>query len=323
MAFLLTCLIEIDTFKFRYAENVEIESSGQELGDKCTIRLPNKAVLRKSDTETEELSLEKTYKTGMPVKVALGYDGNNNVLFEGYIAQIKPNTPLEVICEDEIYKLKRSKKISKAYTGTLKELLKMYFEGVQLDKNMPDVKLTNFTLKEATQAEILKQLKEAYGLYAYFRGKKLYVGLPFFEGFEKKHKFHFQKNIISSDLEYKKEEDVRVKCVAISFLSNNTKIEVKDVGDSDGEQKTFHFFGITDKEQLKTLAENELRKLKFEGYRGGFETFGVPVVAHSETVQLYDNRYAERNGQGYLIDKVKTTWGTGGYRQNIEISKKV
>lgn len=322
MALLLTCLIEIDTLRFRYAENVEIESTWQELGDKCVIKLPNKAVLKRSETETEELSLEKTFKAGMPVRVSLGYDGANKVLFEGYIAQIKPNIPLEIICEDEIYKLKRSPKISKAYTGTLKGLLQEQFAGVKLDKAMPDVKLTNFIIKEATQAEILKQLKEAYGLCAYFRGKQLYVGLPYFEGFDKKHKFDFQKNVISSDLEYKKREDIRLKCKAISFISNNTKIEV-EAGDSDGEQKTFHFFGITDKAQLKTLAENELRKLKFEGYRGSFEAFGVPFVKHSETVLLYDSRYQERNGQGYLVDKVKTTWGVNGYRQNIEIARKI
>lgn len=322
MALLLTCLIEIDTLRFRYAESVEIESTWQELGDKCTISLPNKAVLKKSDTESKELSLEKTFKTGMPVKVALGYDGNNNTLFEGYISQIKPNTPLEIICEDEIYKLKRSKKVNRVYAGTLKGLLREYFAGVQLDKNMPDVRLINFVLKEATQAEILKQIKESYGLCAYFRGKQLYVGLPFFEGFDKQHKFHFQKNVISSGLEYKKTEDIRLKCKAISFISNNTKIEA-EVGDSDGEQKTFHFFGITDKNQLKTLAENELKKLKFEGYRGDFEAFGVPLVRHSETVLLYDNRYQERKGQGYLVDKVKTSWGVNGYRQNIEIARKI
>jgi len=321
MALLLTCLIEIDTLKFRYAESVEIESSWAEEG-KCTIRLPNKAVLKRSDTEKEELSLEKTFRTAMPVRVHLGYDDKNKLLFEGYISQIKPNTPLEIVCEDEMYQLKRSKKISQTYTGTLKNLLQKYFAGVRLDSKMPDVKLTNFILKEATQAEILARLKEVYGLCAYFRGKQLYVGLPYFEGTERKHKFHFQKNVITSDLEYKKTEDVRLKCKAISFLSNNTKIEA-EVGDSDGEQKTFHFFGINNKAQLETLAKNELKKLKFEGYRGSFEAFGVPVVAHSETVLLYDNRYAERNGQGYLVDKVTTSWGVSGYRQKIEIARKV
>jgi hypothetical protein len=314
-------MLEIDTLKFRYAENIEIESTWQELGDKCTISLPNKAVLKKNDTDTEELNLEKTFKTGMAVKVHLGYDNNNTLLFEGYISQIKPNLPLEIVCEDEIYKLKRSKKINKAFTGTLRGLLSMYFEQIEIDSNLPDVKLTNFILKEATQAEILKQLKDTYGLCAYFRGKKLYVGLQYFE-VKGRHKFDFQKNVVSSNLEYKKEDDIRLKAKAISFLSNNTKIEA-EVGDSDGEQKTFYFYGENDKNKLKILAENELKKLKFEGYRGSFEAFGVPVVAHGETVLLFDKRYAERNGQGYLVDKVKTSWGASGYRQIIEIARKV
>ncbi|MDX1903788.1 MAG: hypothetical protein SFU27_06470 [Thermonemataceae bacterium] len=323
MSLLLTCLIQIDTIKFRYAESVEIESSWRE-AEKCTLRIPRKALLKKNESTIEELDLEKTFKTGMPVSVALGYDGQNTELFSGYIAEIKPDTLLEIICEDEYYQLKRSKRISKSYTGTLKGLLQSYFPQAEIDEKLPDVKLVNFIMKEVTQAEILKQLKESYGFCAYFRAKKLYVGLPYFEGVaNKKHKFDFQKNVVSAELAYKKEEDIRVKCTVISFLSNNTKIEEKDIGDKEGEQKTFFLYGESDKAKLKAFGENELKKLKFEGYRGSLTAFGLPVVKHQDTVLLYDKRYTERSGQGYLVDKVKTSWGMGGYRQQIEISRKV
>jgi len=321
MSLLLTCRIEIGPFRFAYAQGIQIESTWQELGDKCTITLPNKAVLRKSDTETEAVSLERTFKAGMPVKVALGYDGNNVLSFEGYIAQIKPNVQVELICEDEIYQLKRSEKISRSFSGSLFRLLSESFPDVELDKAMPDVRLTNFVVKQATRAELLQQLKEAYGLCAYFRGKRLFVGLPYFN-VGKKHIFHFQKNVIDSELEYKKEEDIRLKAKAVSFLSNNTKIEV-EVGDKDGEQRTLFFYQVSNKEQLKVFAETELKKLKFEGYRGSFEAFGLPVVAHTDTVAFYDNRYEERAGQAYLVDKVITKWGVGGYRQSIEANRKV
>ena len=329
MSLLLTCDIKIDKYRFFYAESIEVESSWQDLGDKCTIKLPNKIVLVQSKDDSPEktitaTSIEKTFKTGMKVSVKTGYDNNNELLFEGYIAHIKPNTPIEIICEDEIYKFKRSAKVNTAYTGTLKGLLNKYFAGVKIDEKLPDVKLSNFMLKNATQAEILKELKDAYGFCAYFYASDLYVGLPYFTRKEKRHKFHFQKNIISSDLEYKKEEDIRLKAKVVSFLSNNTKIEV-EVGDTDGELKTFHFpsVGESDKAKLKTFGEMELKKLKFEGYRGTITTFGIPKVQHSEIVRLYDNRLEERSGQAYLVDKVKTSWGTGGYRQDIEIARKV
>lgn len=324
MSVLLTCNIEIGDYYFPYAESVEIESSWKELGDKCTIKLPNKAVLEKTSTETEEVSLEKTFITGMPVKVSLGYDGNNNVCFYGYVAHIKPNTPLELICEDEIYKLKRSKRINKVYNGTLKNLLTTYFEGVKIDKKLPDVSMTNFVLKEVTQAEILKKLKEEYGFCAFFRNKELYVGLPYFIGSETEHIFHFQKNVISEELEYKKEDDVRMKAVVKSFLSNNKFIEEK-VGDDDGEQKTFFYPGVGEgnKAKLKAFGEMELKKLKFEGYRGNIEAFGLPFVQHSETALLYDDRYEERSGQGYAIDGVKLSWGSGGFHNKYELGPKL
>lgn len=322
MSFLLTCEIVIDKYKFSYANSIEVESSWMDLGDKCTLKLPNKAVLQKSDTESEEVSLEKTFKTGMSVSIKVGYDGDNHDVFKGYIAHIKPNTPLELVCEDEIYKLKRSSKVSEVYNGSLLGMLQKFFPEAILDAKLPRVTLTNFIIKQATQAEILDKLKKEYGFCAYFRGKTLYVGITYFEGLDTKHILHFQKNVIDSALEYKKEEDVRIKAKAISILSNNSKIDI-ETGDSDGEQRTFYFYNITSKEELKKLADNELKKLKFEGYTGTITKFGEPFIRHSETVALYDDKYSERKGQRYLVDKVKTSWGMEGFRQVIDISKKI
>ena len=322
MSFILTCEVVIDKYKFNYANSIEVESAWQTLGDKCTLKLPNKAVLKKNDIESEEISLEKTFKTGMPVSIKVGYDGNNYQIFEGYISNIKPNTPLELMCEDEIYKMKRSEKISENFNGTLTELFQKHYQGSTISDKVPNVFLKNFMIKQATKAEIIMKIKEEYGLAVYFRGKTLYVGLPYFEGLEKKAILHFQKNVIDSDLEYKKEDDIRLKAKATSFLSNNTKITV-EVGDSDGDQRSLFFHGITDETQLKALAENELSKLKFEGYRGSVTLFGEPQITHSGTVLLYDDRYSERKGQRYVVDKVKTTWGTNGFRQVVELGKKV
>lgn len=321
MALRLTAHIRIGALELQYAHEVRIESSFEHISDRCEIVLPDKVLLKRSNM-FETLSLERVLQSGMPVSVSLGYDDNNHLLFEGYVAKIKPDVPLKILCEDEAYKLKRSQKISRSFSGQLSALIDEYFAEVEIDKRLPDVRLSNFIMKDVTPAEVLQKLKEHYGLVAYFRGKRLYVGLPYFENPRPRHKLDFQKNIIAGSLEYRKKEDISLKVKAVSILKDNSKIEV-ETGDSNGEQRTLYFYDIESKSELLKIAESELLRLKFDGYRGKITLFGVPVVQHSDTVLLYDKRYEERSGQAYLVKSVKTTWGVNGYRQEVELDRRV
>jgi len=274
-------------------------------------------------TQAEKVSLEKTLSTGMPVRAYLGYNGTNTLQFSGYINTIKPNQLLEIGCEDGFYKLKRSEKINTVFNGSLQAMLKQYLPQATQHQAVPNVTLTNFVVQQATQAELLAKLSEAYGLSAYFvEADKLYVGLPHLDTTGRRCLFHFQRNIVSSQLIYNKADDVRIQAKAISLLRDNTTLDVQ-VGDKEGEQRTLHFYEIRDKAQLTKFAENTLSQLKFEGYRGSFTAFGWPEVALGDVVVLYDRRYAERQGQSYLIENIEKEWGDNGYRQTITLSNKL
>lgn len=311
MALYLTANIEIGKYRFRYAESVEIESTWRELSDTCKVRLPN---LRGQ--------LEKAISVGDKVKVQIGYDENNKVEFRGYVSDIKPKMPFEIICEDEMYQLKRGTPISKVYKSiTLKALLQEIVPTAEISDSVPDMTLTNFVLNKATPAQALQKIKEYYLLVSYFRNGLLYVGLPYTESNRAKIKYDFQRNIISDDLTYRKKENVKLKAKAISILPNGAKVEV-EVGDKEGEQRTLYFQGIADKTALESIATKELEKYKYEGYTGDFESFGLPFCQHSDIASITDKRYPERAGD-YIIDKVVTTWGTGGFRRKIDLGVKV
>lgn len=329
MSYLLTCKILIDDkYKLGFANEVEITSTWQTLGDTCIIKLPSRGVLVSKGENTdsvEKFSFEERFKAGMNIEVSLGYDGDNQLCFVGKIKSLKPTLPFEIHCEDAVYELKRKKAISRVFNGTLKGLLNSFLSDVELAENIPDVAISNFVIDKATPAEILEKVKDAYGLAAYYKPseKVLFVGLPYseFENYQPV-KFSFQDNVVSDSLEYRKAEDVRIKVKAISILKNNQKIEV-EVGDSDGEIRTLHTYSETDKAKLKAWAESQLGRLKYEGYAGDLTAFGLPYVRHSATVSLFDERYQERTGQVYLVDKVTSTWGTNGFRRRIELGKKI
>lgn len=329
MSFVLSCDILIDgRYRLGFANEVEVKSGWQTLGDTCVIKLPSRGVLVSKGENSEALeqfSFEERFKTGMAVAVSLGYDGGNELEFLGYIREIKPKIPFELHCEDELYQLKRQAAISRVFNGGLKGLLKEVFPAAQLSDGIPDVVLRNFVMDKATPAVVLDKLKEAYGLCAYFipGSKVLFVGLPYSEFAQYTPKLYdFQRNVIGDGLEYRKTEDVRIKVRAVSILKNNEKIEV-EVGDPEGETRTLHTYDEPDVGKLRVWAESQLERLKYEGYAGELTAFGLPRVRHSDAVRLRDARYQERAGQVYVVDKVATTWGMGGYRRRVSLGKRV
>ena len=298
----------------RALHHVKIESGWEMLEDRATVQL--------GDLKGQLASI---IKPGFEIKVELGYKGvYEGVEFEGYIKRVKPNVPMELECEDSLYIL-RKKNLSKAWKATdLKELVSFIIEGtgIELSGKLPEVKFEKFRLDNVNGADALNKLKEEYGLVAYFRGKQLFVGLAYSEK-PGEVTYNFHKNIPfdGMDLTYRTEDEIKIKVVAKSILKDNTKIEV-EAGDKDGEQRTIIRYNIKDKAQLKQLAEDELKKLKFEGYEGNLTTFLVPYATHLMTANIEDPEYPSRSGK-YVIDKVTTTYGTEGARRIIEPGLKI
>lgn len=298
----------------RAVNHVKTESSWQTLEDRATVLL--------GDLKGQLASI---IKGGFAIKIQLGYKGvYEGTEFEGYIKRVKPAVPMELECEDSLYLL-RKKNLSKAWKATnLKELISFIIAGtdIELSGSIPEVKFEKFRLDNVNGAEALQKLKEEYGLVAYFRGKKLFAGLAYSEK-PGEVTYNFHKNIPydGMHLTYRTEDEIKIKVVAKSILKDNTRIEI-EAGDKDGEQRTIIRYNIKDKAQLKQMAEDELKKLKFEGYEGSLTTFLVPPAVHLMTANIEDPEYPERSGK-YVIDKVTTTYGTEGARRIIEPGLKI
>lgn len=318
MAYALSAAITIGKNVFRYAEQLSISSCWQDLGDTCTIRLPNLKGL-----------LEEKIQTGMKVSVEIGYDGNHHKEFEGYVASVTPKIPFELFCEDGLYLLKRlsvNGGKGKAWKDTsMKRVLSEILKAVphRLFEGIPDMALDQFRIDQGTTlAEALQKFKEDFSLCAYFRHGELFIGLPYTEIKKNKREdgtlaiYDLQRNVIDNQLIFQSKADTKLKVKAISLLKDNQKIEV-EAGDQGGEERILYYRGETQKEKLKQMAQAELERLKFDGYQGSFEAFGLPYIIHSGVVDLSDERYPARRGR-YLVKRVKTTWGIGGFRRRIE-----
>jgi len=169
----------------------------------------------------------------------------------------------------------------------------------------------------------------------------------------------FQNNIISDKLEYNRIDDVNMGAVAFSYDSkevggktnkSNGKTQTKKeryevfVGfqngkfiskvlqngtapkdaakNFEGETKTFYFWNKKSTDELIQAATSQLRKFAYEGWRGSFETFGLPRVKHGDKLSLKDNVLPERTGK-YFVRAVTTTFGIGGFRQMVDLDIRI
>jgi hypothetical protein len=103
--------------------------------------------------------------------------------------------------------------------------------------------------------------------------------------------------------------------------TKHQRLEVT-VGDKDGDIRTQFFWSENkgkdlDLENLKKQALQRLKRLKYDGWRGSFSSFGLPYLQHGMAVQLKDNVIPERTGV-YLVKSVNIRFGMNGYRRTIE-----
>lgn len=328
MALTLTMVLTIGNYRTTYAHSIEVESSWRELGDVATIELPNLSG-----------RLEQAFQVGDPVEIQLGYNGQNVPVFEGYISRISPKIPFVLECEDGIFHAKRT--LINSGSGlsyksiSLPDLITEITGSDILLGDIPQVTLSPYRLEAGvTVAKALDKLKEDYLLVAYYRGDQLFVGLPYteFNGSDNDDDIAAGRyaayslngpraNVIEDDLTWKRADDMKLQARAVSILPDNSRIEVT-VGDQDGERRSLFFRNIRSKTELEALATAELTRLKYDGYEGSIETFGIPRVIHGATASLSDIRYPERSGN-YLVDKVTTSWGTNGYRRKVQLGPSV
>lgn len=314
--FVLEAEITIGEFRFKTIHDVEITKSVDELADTAVIKLPTKFIVRQSG---EEKFTEEAIKPGDPVKIILGYDGKYSGLeFEGYVKKISPKIPLEIHCEDAIWLLRR-KNISKSWKKTdLQEVLKEVVSGtgLKLAKNLPQIELEKWIIRNANGTQVLQKLKEEFGLSIFINDdNELYCGLKAGTNIGEVVKYDLNYNLVENNLEFKTQDERKIKVRYIYQAPDNKKTTV-EVGDPDGELRTYHTSVVSSKAKLQEMGEAELEKLKYDGYEGNITSFLIPYATRGMKAVFINEEHQNREGS-YFISKVVVKYGTGGARREV------
>ena len=320
--FVLSCDIKIGKVSFTSVVDVQIKRSIHNLSATATIKLPVTAVLKHAGTPPARIETVNNIRVGDKVSIRLGYDRiQMNTEFNGYVKQINEKKPLEIECEDEFYKVRSlSCHFSKEET-TLKECLTALFPDIQIGSCM-DLTLKNVAIEPTNGADVLSKLKKDYGLTIFFdvEGKLHASKTNDFKAGEVKYRLRY--NVIKDDdLKAVAAKDVKMKVIAKCTLPDGTTKE-SNAGVEGGEIKHLTFYGVENEKELQELAELELKRHCFDGYKGKLEAFLVPFALPGMTATLEDPVYKERNGN-YYIESVDISFGRSDARRSVEIGSKV
>lgn len=320
--FVLEAEIVIGEFRFRTIHEVEITKSMDELADTAVIKLPTRFIVRQSG---QEKYTEEVIKPGDPVKITLGYDGKySGVEFEGYVKKISPKIPLEIHCEDAIWLLRR-KNISKVWQKTnLRNVLQEVVAGTELKLagNLPEIELEKWVIKNANGSQVLQKLKEEFGLSIFINDEnELYCGLKAGTNIGEVVKYDLNYNLIENNLEFISKEERKIK-VRYVYQAPDNKKKTVEVGDPDGELRTYHTSVVSSEAKLKELAEAEIEKLKYDGFQGDVKSFLVPYATRGMKAEVIDQDHPNREGS-YLVEKVVVSFGSGGARRTVNLGMRL
>jgi hypothetical protein len=322
MYFLHQYDIVIGKYKIDEIESLKVRSSWRDLTDTAEIVLPRN--LTYMDKRLDEVINRRD-----PVTIRVGHNGGNFVTeFEGYVREVEPNTPIVILCEDEMMNLKKGN-ITKVWKKVnLSEIINFIAPGYQ--HRIQDATLS-YACKNQTPAQILLDLRE-YGIFSYFRKidgvQTLISGFPYQQRFSQ-HVLHMQKNIQGNDLKFRSATDYRLRVKAIANLPTGKKtIEYFPSEEDDGSELiTLNYGEISTneaerKKQLVAYAQAEYSRFKVDGYRGDVVLWKVPVIKHGDQVVIKDALYPEREGT-YLVDGTVLESAEPYVKRTCEIGPKV
>lgn len=300
---------------FKSVNSFRTDKSWQHLTDTCEF------IIAKTLYFEEKGRVFELVKSGDPFYLEAGYNGEYFREFTGFVSEILDDLPVVFKCEDNMYKLKRVP-VNKTFSGiTLKTLLTSIVPK-EFKIDCADVVLGDFVFKHYTVAQVLQELKDNYGLYSYFIDDTLVSGKIYTDNPQQQTvKYQFNKNIIANDLKYRRADDYPVKVTIRSHLQNGKRKKVT-VGDPEGVEAKLVVCNVADETALKKLAEKELARLKYDGYRGTLTGFGIPYVTHGYTANIVNLSNADRNGNYYIDQVVTQFFDQGAIRRVSTVGRK-
>ena len=317
--------IQIGAYQLLTVERVVVESSQALLSDRCTIELPGMVA-------GKTLNIEERIKVGDPVRVQLGYNGELQEEFVGYVRSISPDSPAKIECEDAVLYFRQAitpkvlvnTSVRAILTYVLDEVKKQSGKAFRLVSPLKpsDFVFDRFAISQTTGLDVLENVRRESGLRIYIKGDALYCHLAF--GGEAGQRVIYDMGINVEDvnsLKYVQKEGRRVEVVVVGRTPEGARLEAR-AGESGGSVIELDRPTVTNLESARQIAEAELRRHSYEGYTGSLRAWLVPYCTTGYSAVVRDPDWPAREGR-YYVEGVKVEYLSSGGVREVELGMKL
>lgn len=322
--FLMSYEVTVGAVQIKAVEKIEIDSTQATVANRAVVTCPGQE-------KGKQLDLESKIKRGDKVTIRLGYDGQLKTEFVGYLKTIKPNSPLQLECEDSFF-LTRREIPSKVFQSTNVKKIAQYVVD-SLNKELPaNNKLTlitdvsglefeKFAIHQATGFEVLEKLRSESGLAIFMRGNDLHLHLQY------KYKtgevsYDFTRNVEDSEgLEYVRADEAKVLVKVTGKDAKGRKV-VGQAGEKGGDTIQINRPTVSNEASLELVAQQILKQRQYEGYRGSLRGWLVPYCEPGYSAKVSDPDWPERAGT-YYVTAVKTEFSANGGIRTVTLGIKL
>jgi hypothetical protein len=337
--FVLESDITIGKFRFSVVNEVHVSKSIHGIADTAVIKVPSIASILEKDRVTRNVVIGKKIKDGDRVVVKLGYNGDMQTEFIGFVKRRNLNMPLEIVCEGYSWLLRRNSITNFWSTITIMELLNVAISGINNEYQINvqcdvDIELCNISIENQSGFDIISNIsKYTDGCVSCFfvTPDTLWCGLIYnayakgedvFKKGEVKYRLGY--NIVKDNsLEQREKDENPVEVRYTKRLSSGERIfQTSDVFKKFSNTYSKVLNQINGSNALKLLANEKAYQMNYSGYEGTINSFLQPFVQPGYLAHIVDNRYQERNGD-YLVESTELEFGVNGARRTIEIGPKV
>ncbi|MCT4698083.1 hypothetical protein [Tenacibaculum haliotis] len=317
-----------DAIQFSAVESIYIESTIDKFSDTAKITLPRE--FKNAQEKGKSLSLVQKnllelIKSGDKITIEAGYNNELVTEFEGYIDEIGADIPLLLICEDEMYQLKKKEKINKTFASVKLDAL-LQFIAPDYKIEALNISLGKFMIENATPYKVIQELKKQYGIRCYFKNKTLVAGLAVDFKPSVSHDFVFGRNIRKSNsLKYATKEQRKRFYKGISHETGTSKKVTYEYGDKSGDHRTLHLPLNLSESEVKEWVHKTHDSNVYDGYGGSIESWAIPFTKAGDSAKLTDPNYPDKHRDMVLfIESVVVSINkSDGYKRTNKLSFKI
>lgn len=319
-----------DNLQFTVCQALHIEESTQVLTNTAKLELPrefkNAASAAGKAVDIAGKSIQDFIKRGDSIKIELGYDGDLQTEFQGYVTKIGAATPLLLECEDEMYQLKKADRVTKSVkSGKLIDILKAVVPSKYTIECNENYTIGKWLIEKATPYEVLEELRTKVGIRAFFKNPTtLHVGMDVDFAPQQTHEFNFSENVRrDTDLKFENKEDRALEVTAKSKQKNGEELSYS-VGEKGGNTVTISLPQLS-RAELKVWADQAYKSRSFTGFEGSLNSWCYPRTRAGDAARLFRPYYQDRHQDGtYFIEAVTIDVnGNDGIKRANKLSYKL